>query len=96
MLPLHVPDFSAGEKTFRVVFVEQDEVERPVAVEFRQLEVDVGVDVLGEGVLLFSDSDFPELSGQVSFFALRAVFLGAADAVLVHRVVEKLKKIART
>ena len=65
-------------------------------VQFRKFEVDVGVDVLGECALFFSDPNFAELSGEVAFPALGRVLLGAALPVLVHRIVEQLKKIART
>ena len=96
VFPPHVPDLGASQESFRVVFVEQDEVERPMPVQFRKFEVDVGVDVLGEGALFFSDPNFAELSGEVAFPALGRVLLGAALPVLVHRIVEELKKIART
>ena len=84
----------AGQKAFRMFLVEQNEVERSVAVQFREFEVDVCHVVLGEHALLLSDFDFTEFSGQIAFATARPVFFRTIFPVFVQRIVEELKKIA--
>jgi hypothetical protein len=51
------------------VFFIQDEVDRPVTVQLRKLEVHVGVKTLGEEALFATNLHVAKLSSQVTLFA---------------------------
>ncbi len=50
-----------------MVLIEENKIERSVAVQFGQLEVDVGVVVLGEHALLLANFNVAEFSRQIAF-----------------------------
>jgi hypothetical protein len=67
---IHWPDFGTRQKVLLAVFFKQDEVDRSVTVQLRKLEIHIGVETLGEVALFFTYFDGPELSSEVTFFAL--------------------------
>ena len=55
-------NLSACQKGVWMVLVEENKIERPVAVQFGQFEVDVGEVVLGEHAFFFANLDVAEFS----------------------------------
>ncbi len=56
-----------------MILIEENKIERSVAVQFRQFEVDVGEVVLGEHAFLFANFDVAEFSRQIALTTFRRI-----------------------